>query len=154
MPICRSNGPVFTQIISKTNKTQTFSSCMCVCHVLLAFLRCRHLQQNLANKPVVYSLLSQMLCQKPCSISQCRLFLPLNVCMRINRSKKPTFLVQDLRTPPPPPLGVKNVKIQENSEKIRGPPGIPQGPSTTLFRPLKLLGALRAPKRSKYSEIC
>ena len=24
---------------------------------------------------------------------------------------------------PPPPLGVKNVKIQENSEKIRGPPG-------------------------------
>ena len=25
----------------------------------------------------------------------------------------------------PPPLGVKNVKIQENSEKIRGPPGDP-----------------------------
>ena len=24
-----------------------------------------------------------------------------------------------------PPLGVKNVKIQENSEKIRGPPGDP-----------------------------
>ena len=36
-------------------------------------------------------------------------------------------------TPPPPPLGVENVKIRENSEKIRGPPG----PSTTLFRPLK-----------------
>ena len=27
--------------------------------------------------------------------------------------------------PPSPPLGVKNVKIQENSEKIRGPPGGP-----------------------------
>ena len=27
--------------------------------------------------------------------------------------------------PPPPPLGVENVKIQENSEKIRGPPGDP-----------------------------
>ena len=24
-------------------------------------------------------------------------------------------------TPPPSPLGVKNVKIRENSEKIRGP---------------------------------
>ena len=32
------------------------------------------------------------------------------------------FLVKDLMTPP---LGVKNVKIQENSEKIRGPPGGP-----------------------------
>ena len=31
----------------------------------------------------------------------------------------PIFLVWDLRTPPSPPLGVKNVKIQENSEKIR-----------------------------------
>ena len=26
-------------------------------------------------------------------------------------------------TPPSPPLGVENVKIRENSEKIRGPPG-------------------------------
>ena len=26
---------------------------------------------------------------------------------------------------PPPPLGVENVKIRENSEKIRGPPGVP-----------------------------
>ena len=25
----------------------------------------------------------------------------------------------------PPPLGVENVKIRENSEKIRGPPGDP-----------------------------
>ena len=35
------------------------------------------------------------------------------------------------------PLGVENVKIQGNSEKIRGPPG---GTSTTLFRPLKIFG--------------
>ena len=47
-------------------------------------------------------------------------------------SKKTTFNYQDfiptyLRLPPP--LGVKNVKIQENSEKIRGPPGDPYGPS-------------------------
>ena len=27
--------------------------------------------------------------------------------------------------PLPPPLGIENVKIQENSEKIRGPPGGP-----------------------------
>ena len=27
--------------------------------------------------------------------------------------------------PPPPPLGVKNVKIREHSEKIRGPLGVP-----------------------------
>ena len=26
---------------------------------------------------------------------------------------------------PPPPLGAENVKIRENSEKIRGPPGVP-----------------------------
>ena len=31
------------------------------------------------------------------------------------------FLVKDLMTPPPPPLGVENVKIQEISEKIREP---------------------------------
>ena len=29
------------------------------------------------------------------------------------------------------------MKIQENSEKIWGPPGDPEGPSTTIFRPLK-----------------
>ena len=34
------------------------------------------------------------------------------------------FLEKDLTTPPLPPLGVKNVKIQENSEKISGPPGV------------------------------
>ena len=40
-------------------------------------------------------------------------------------------------TPPPsPPLGIENVKIQENSEKIRGPPGGPSGPSITIFRAL------------------
>ena len=33
------------------------------------------------------------------------------------------FLVKDLMTPSP--LGVENVKIQENSEKIRGPPEDP-----------------------------
>ena len=33
----------------------------------------------------------------------------------------PTFLVWDLMTPRPT-LGVENVKIRENSEKIRGPP--------------------------------
>ena len=33
------------------------------------------------------------------------------------------FLVKDLMTPPSPPLGVENVKIRENSEKFRGPPG-------------------------------
>ena len=27
--------------------------------------------------------------------------------------------------PPSPLLGVENVKIRENSEKIRGPPGVP-----------------------------
>ena len=27
--------------------------------------------------------------------------------------------------PPPPPLGVENVKILENSEKIWGTPGVP-----------------------------
>ena len=38
--------------------------------------------------------------------------------------------------PPSPPLGIENVKIQENYEKIRGP-------STTLFRALggKIFGA-------------
>ena len=35
------------------------------------------------------------------------------------------FLVNDLMTPPPLPPGVKYVKIQENSEKIRGSPGDP-----------------------------
>ena len=35
------------------------------------------------------------------------------------------FLVKDKRPPPLPPLGVKNVKILEYSEKIRGPPGDP-----------------------------
>ena len=35
------------------------------------------------------------------------------------------FLPKDLMTPPSPPLGVENVKIRENSEKIRGPPGVP-----------------------------
>ena len=38
------------------------------------------------------------------------------------------FLVLDLLTPRPP-LEVKNVKIQEKSEKIRGPP-------YNIFRPL------------------
>ena len=41
-------------------------------------------------------------------------------------------------TPPLPPLGAENVKIRENSEKIRGPPGDPWGPSTPLFMPLKI----------------
>ena len=45
------------------------------------------------------------------------------------RKKISTSLVWDLMTPPPPPLGVENVKIRENSEKIRGP-------STTLYRAL------------------
>ena len=40
---------------------------------------------------------------------------------------------------PLPPLGVENVKIRKNSEKIRGPP-------TTLFR---VLGAPRALLKSK-----
>ena len=31
----------------------------------------------------------------------------------------------ELGKPTPPPLGIENVKIQENSEKIRGPPGDP-----------------------------
>ena len=36
------------------------------------------------------------------------------------------FLVSDLMTPsPPPPIGVENVKNRKNSEKIRGPPGVP-----------------------------
>ena len=47
-----------------------------------------------------------------------------------------TFLVWDLMTPAPPP-GVENVKIRENSVKIRGNP-------TTIFR------ALGAPKSQKY----
>ena len=32
-------------------------------------------------------------------------------------------------------LGVENVKIRENSEKIKGPPEVPSGPSTTLLGP-------------------
>ena len=41
-------------------------------------------------------------------------------------SGKPShFLSIGSEDPPLPPLGVKNVKIQENSEKIRGPPGDP-----------------------------
>ena len=41
--------------------------------------------------------------------------------------KNPHFPSIGSDDPPtsPPPLGVKNVKIQENSEKIRGPPGVP-----------------------------
>ena len=35
------------------------------------------------------------------------------------------FLPKDLMTPPPPPLGVENVKIRENSEKNQGTPGGP-----------------------------
>ena len=42
------------------------------------------------------------------------------------KSSIPTFLLWDLDAPPPPtPGGVENVKNQENSEKIRGPPGDP-----------------------------
>ena len=37
-----------------------------------------------------------------------------------------------------PPPGVEYVEIRENSEKIKGPPEVPSGPSTTLFRPLKV----------------
>ena len=36
---------------------------------------------------------------------------------------------------PPPPVYVENVKIRENSDKIRGPPG--QGPVGTLYNPFK-----------------
>ena len=42
------------------------------------------------------------------------------------------FLVRICRPPTPFRLGVKNVKIQENSEKIRGPSG---GPLGTLYNP-------------------
>ena len=37
------------------------------------------------------------------------------------------FLLKELMThlPPLPKAGVENVKIRENSEKIRGPPGFP-----------------------------
>ena len=49
--------------------------------------------------------------------------------------KNPHFPSIGSDDPPPPPLGVKNVKIEENSEQIRGPLGVPKGPSTTIFRP-------------------
>ena len=41
---------------------------------------------------------------------------PATADMRIHRKKGPNFLVKDLMKPPPP-LGVKKVKIEENSEK-------------------------------------
>ena len=48
------------------------------------------------------------------------------------------FLVWDMMTPPHlPPLGVPNVKIRKILKKIKGTPGVPKEPSTTLFRPLK-----------------
>ena len=40
------------------------------------------------------------------------------------------FLPQDLMNPPP--LGVENVKIRENSQKNQGTPG---GPLRTLYNP-------------------
>ena len=46
------------------------------------------------------------------------------------RTEKGYFLVWDLVTPPPSPLDVENVKIQENSEKNQGTSG---GPLGTLY---------------------
>ena len=43
-----------------------------------------------------------------------------------------------------------SIGSEENSEKIRGPPGDPKGPSTPLFRPLKnFLGPPGAKKVKK-----
>ena len=46
------------------------------------------------------------------------------------------FLVNDLITPTPSPLGVKNMKILK---KIKGLPGVPYGPYTTLLGSLKMV---------------
>ena len=43
----------------------------------------------------------------------------------VARPKLPHFPSIGSDDPPPlPPLGVENVKIRENSEQIRGPPGL------------------------------
>ena len=48
------------------------------------------------------------------------------------------------------------MKIRENSEKTRGPPGVPKGPSTTLFRPLKKFwgpyGPLKDQNKVKFAQ--
>ena len=54
----------------------------------------------------------------------------------LHQCKKPHFpRIGSDDLPPPPPLGVENVKIRENSEKIRGQ-------SRTLFRPLKTVAKM------------
>ena len=55
----------------------------------------------------------------------------------------------------PPPPGVKNVKIMENSEKKTGDPRRSLRDLLQPFLgPKQIFGALLAPKRSKYGEIC
>ena len=69
----------------------------------------------------------------------------LRFLFRCVASQKRFFLDNDLWTlpAPPPPLGVKNVKILKKSGDLRGSLRDPLQPC--LFRPLK---------RLKYSEIC
>ena len=58
-----------------------------------------------------------------------------------NITYKGNFLVKDLLMTPSPPLGVKNVKIRENSEKKSGDPrGSPRDPLQTLLGRGRSLG--------------
>ena len=59
------------------------------------------------------------------------------------------FLVKVLMTPP---LGVKNIKIQETSDKMRGPLGVPTSPSTTINRSLKKFSEPYCPLKG--SKLC